>query len=76
MQRRRGYIEATRVNAADGRSLKLLEDLVSRRPELTFEVGTELEFCQKAVGVAADDVRLEPLGRSTTGSARYAWGSE
>jgi tetratricopeptide (TPR) repeat protein len=52
----RCFINATRVNAADARSLKHLEDLVAQHPQLEVDLGEELEFCRKAVGVAAKAV--------------------
>jgi tetratricopeptide (TPR) repeat protein len=52
----RCFINATRVNAADARSLKHLEDLIARHPQLQVDLGVELEFCRKAVAVAAKAV--------------------
>ena len=49
----RSFITATQVNAADGRSLKHLEELLAKHPELEVDLGQELEFCRKAVAVAA-----------------------
>jgi len=50
------FVTATQVNAADDRSLRLLEDLVEEHPELEFEFGETVEMCRKAVDVAAEKV--------------------
>jgi len=34
----RAWVDATRANAADGRSLKLLEQLIQERPQLLDEL--------------------------------------
>jgi tetratricopeptide (TPR) repeat protein len=46
----RCFIQATQADASDSRSLKLLEELLARRPELNF--ATELECCRQAVHLA------------------------
>jgi len=51
----RCFVEATQVNASDGRSVKHLEDLVLAHPELLVDekdMAEELEACRKAVEVA------------------------
>jgi tetratricopeptide (TPR) repeat protein len=58
----RSFVTATQVDATDGRSLKHLEDLVSRHPELQSQFARELELCRKAVQVAAEaNACMEPL---------------
>lgn len=47
------FINATQVNAADNRAFNLLKDLLKQHPELEYEFQETLEFCQKAVEVAA-----------------------
>lgn len=49
------FIEATRVNASDGRSLNHLEDLLREHPELLTNresLQTELDACREAVDAA------------------------
>jgi tetratricopeptide (TPR) repeat protein len=53
----RSFVMATRVNAADGRSVGLLEELIQEHPELEFEFGVELENCRAAVEFAAGKVK-------------------
>lgn len=58
----RCFLWATRVDAADPRSLKHLETLVANHPELQFEFGEKIEFCRKAVAVAAStNARSQPV---------------
>jgi tetratricopeptide (TPR) repeat protein len=47
------FINATQVNAADGRSLGLLEELLRTHPELEFDFRADAEHCRKAVEFAA-----------------------
>jgi tetratricopeptide (TPR) repeat protein len=52
----RFFIQASRVEATDGRSLKLLEQLFQKHPEIEAEIpdiGSQIQQCRKAVGVAA-----------------------
>lgn len=46
------FIKATQADASDARSLKLLEELLERQPELSFDFEARLECCRKAVTVA------------------------
>lgn len=52
----RCFVRATQVNAADARSLKLLQQLLHEHPELEYEFQNDVELCQKAVEVAARKV--------------------
>ncbi len=47
------FIAATQADAADGRSFRLLQDLLKEHPELEFEFQDAMECCQKAVEVVA-----------------------
>jgi tetratricopeptide (TPR) repeat protein len=47
------FVNATQVNAADNRAFNLLKNLLKQHPELEYEFQETLEFCQKAVEVAA-----------------------
>jgi len=49
----RCFIAATQANAADARAFRLLQDLLKQHPELEFEFQGAVEYCQKAVEVAA-----------------------
>jgi tetratricopeptide (TPR) repeat protein len=51
----RCFVTATQANASDGRSAKLLEELIQQHPELEFEFGPLLQHCK----VAVEGVRLE-----------------
>lgn len=53
----RSFITATRVNAADGRSATLLEDLLQAHPELEFEFAEEAKQCREAVDFASEKIR-------------------
>jgi tetratricopeptide (TPR) repeat protein len=58
----RCYIAATQVNAADGRALHLLQELLDKRPELEFEFENVAASCQKAVETAARKVQeMKPV---------------
>jgi tetratricopeptide (TPR) repeat protein len=46
------FVTATRVNAADPRALRLLQDLVKEHSELAYEFEEVAELCQKATEVA------------------------
>lgn len=50
------FVTATQVNAADPRSLRLLQELLHEHPELEYEFQGDVECCQKAVEVAAQKV--------------------
>ena len=54
------FVKATQADASDGRSLKLLEDLLGQQPELGSEFGRQLECCRKAVDVARQQRALTP----------------
>ena len=47
------FVTATKVNAADARSLRLLQELLCEHPELDCEFQDDVAGCQKAVEVAA-----------------------
>ncbi len=49
----RAYVDSTRANAADARAFHLLQNLVQHHPELEYEFQEPIEFCRKAVEVAA-----------------------
>ncbi len=49
----RCLVTATQVNAADPRSLHLLQELLHEHPELAFDFQDDVDCCQKAVEVAA-----------------------
>jgi tetratricopeptide (TPR) repeat protein len=56
----RCFIQATQADAADARSLKLLESLLAENPGMGFE--TELGACRNAVRVAAEQRQaLQPV---------------
>jgi tetratricopeptide (TPR) repeat protein len=56
------FVTATRMNAADSRALRLLQDLVKEHPELTYDFEEVAEFCQKATEVAAQKAaELKPI---------------
>jgi tetratricopeptide (TPR) repeat protein len=53
----RNYIMALRANAADGRALRLLEELFAEHPELTAEIpdiAEQIQECRKAVDAVAE----------------------
>jgi tetratricopeptide (TPR) repeat protein len=54
------FVMATRVDASDGRSLKLLEELLEQHPELGFEFGSQLDHCRQAVALACQQRALLP----------------
>jgi len=54
------FVQATRVDASDPRSLKLLEELLGQQPELGFEFGPQLEYCRKAVELARQQRAMMP----------------
>jgi tetratricopeptide (TPR) repeat protein len=47
------FVTATQVNAADGRSLCLLQELLREHPELEYEFQGDVESCRNAVEFAA-----------------------
>jgi tetratricopeptide (TPR) repeat protein len=51
----RCFVTATQVNAADARSLRLLEDLLRKHPEIQAEFQAELECCRAAVKLVAEE---------------------
>jgi tetratricopeptide (TPR) repeat protein len=53
----RSFITATQVNAADARSLRLLEKLAREHPELEIDLKDEIENCELAVNVAAEKLQ-------------------
>ena len=53
----RCFVTATQVNAADGRSLQLLETLVTEHPELEFDFQNEIENCRAAVTFANEKLK-------------------
>lgn len=56
----RCFVQATRADAADARSLKLLETMLAQHPDLGFEM--ELAACRNAVRTAAERRQaLEPV---------------
>jgi len=50
----RAFVAATQANAADSRAFRLLENLVRQHPELEYEFQGDIEFCRKAVEIAAN----------------------
>ena len=54
------FVRATRADASDIRSVKLLEELLEQHPELSFEFGPQFECCRKAVEVARQQRDLSP----------------
>ena len=53
----RAWVDATRANAADSRSLKLLEQLIKERPQLLDELPQlriQLDECRRAVALARE----------------------
>ncbi len=58
----RCYVAATQVNAADGRALHLLQELLDEHPELAYEFENAAASCQEAVETAARKVQeMKPV---------------
>ena len=56
------FVAATKVDAADPRSFKLLEQLLQNHPELEFEFGDRVDCCREAVqAVARKAEQLKPV---------------
>ncbi|HSS96375.1 MAG TPA: tetratricopeptide repeat protein [Terriglobales bacterium] len=56
------FVTATQVNAADGRALRLLQDLIKQHPELAYDFEEAAACCQKATEVATKKAAaLEPV---------------
>jgi tetratricopeptide (TPR) repeat protein len=62
------FIAATQADAADPRSLRHLEALLTEHPELEFDFAGALDACRKAVAVAGEAV--ERAGAQWTAAAR------
>jgi tetratricopeptide (TPR) repeat protein len=56
------FVRATQANAADGRSVKLLEALVEEHPELREAFGVKLKVCRQAVSVVELEARRRQGG--------------
>ena len=56
------FVTATQVNAADGRALRLLQDLLIQHPDLAYDFGEAAACCQKATEVATKKAaELKPV---------------
>lgn len=50
------FVTATRANASDPRSARLLQDLLKTHPELEYEFGPAAQCCEQAIAVASQRV--------------------